>query len=35
MVPDSHARWTRITEGVDAFRGRQVRGKVVLDVDQT
>jgi NADPH:quinone reductase-like Zn-dependent oxidoreductase len=27
--------WTRITEGVDALRGRQVRGKVVLDVDQT
>jgi NADPH:quinone reductase len=27
--------WSRITEGVDALRGRQVRGKVVLDVDQT
>jgi NADPH2:quinone reductase len=24
--------WTQITEAVDAFRGRQVRGKAVLDV---
>lgn len=24
--------WTQIARAVDAFRGRQVRGKVVLDV---
>jgi NADPH2:quinone reductase len=27
--------WTQITEAVDALRGRQARGKAVLDVDQT
>jgi NADPH2:quinone reductase len=25
--------WTQITQALDAFRGRQVRGKAVLDVD--
>jgi NADPH:quinone reductase len=27
--------WTRIAEAVEAFRGRQIRGKAVLDVDST
>jgi NADPH:quinone reductase-like Zn-dependent oxidoreductase len=27
--------WTQITQALDAFRGRQVRGKAVLDVDNS
>jgi NADPH:quinone reductase len=25
--------WTRLTEALDAFRGRRVQGKAVLDID--